>query len=181
MSNDKDSGDTAPNMEVREALFVRSAAFPCHEGRTASKGRSAARRSRNQNRLVGAPLVGALVMGTHEGCPYETYTVLQCRPPVLRSAVLTEAGEFQRAVKRRVWRLVVMVKQEPRTPKTGVRATSVIHDSIFERLCGVVVGVRLAVPSSFLSRGRATRIRQACSYHQAVTCDEAIAGDQACV
>ena len=27
---------------------------------------------RNQTGLVGAPLVGALVVGTHEGCPYET-------------------------------------------------------------------------------------------------------------
>jgi hypothetical protein len=30
------------------------------------------RRTRNQTRLVVAPLVGALVVGTHEGCPYET-------------------------------------------------------------------------------------------------------------
>ncbi len=30
------------------------------------------RQSRNQTGVVGAPLVGALVVGTHEGCPYET-------------------------------------------------------------------------------------------------------------
>ena len=33
---------------------------------------SAARQSRNQTGLVGAPLVGAHHKGTHEGCPYET-------------------------------------------------------------------------------------------------------------
>jgi len=33
--------------------------------------RGAARRSRNQTRLVRAGLVSALRKGTHEGCPYD--------------------------------------------------------------------------------------------------------------
>ena len=39
-----------------------------------SEGKSgvAQRGGANQIRFVGAPLVGALLEGTHEGCPYES-------------------------------------------------------------------------------------------------------------
>jgi hypothetical protein len=37
-------------------------------------------------RLVGAPLVGALHKGTHEGCPYETWSfyIFQAAPAWVR-------------------------------------------------------------------------------------------------
>ena len=53
--------------------------------------RSAARRSRNQTRLVGAPLVGAHHKGTHEGCPYESRQMV-CKKTGIHDLALQISG-----------------------------------------------------------------------------------------